>query len=277
MSVDAPPGRSNLGETIVKVKDSGAFRVQSVLYAVCASIALTLITESMGKNPRASVTAAAIGPVVTMIFSTRGPRTARTIGIVLVTALAALVAVTGVSTSELLRGGKSLFGNRPGTFVQSGTDTSGTGSVGGTGPEITQPSGGGGSPGPGIEVERTPSCPQTPIDQSAGCDPIVVRSAGEAALLITGVEVTGSAAGDFTATPECTADSALADGDSCTIQVTFHPTGSDAGADRHAVVVVHQNLPGAPTTVEVTGVAAGSTEPPPVDTLSPEPQPSQPL
>jgi hypothetical protein len=81
---------------------------------------------------------------------------------------------------------------------------------------------------------------------------ITVSNTGTAALVVSGVTVTGTDAASFTATPVAGCAS-VAPGASCTVNVTFAP--ATAGA-KTATVNIADNAPGSPHTVTVTGTGA---------------------
>jgi hypothetical protein len=77
---------------------------------------------------------------------------------------------------------------------------------------------------------------------------ITLTNIGTTALTLTGITLTGAAAGDFTQTHTCGAS--LAAGASCTISVQFKPTVT---GNRSAAVRVTDNAAGSPQQVPVSG------------------------
>lgn len=78
---------------------------------------------------------------------------------------------------------------------------------------------------------------------------VTLKVTGTASLTVTGVVMTGSAAGDFSETDTC-AGVALAMGATCTLKVSFTPT--QAGS-RAAAMAIEGNLPGGQLLVPLTG------------------------
>jgi phosphodiesterase/alkaline phosphatase D-like protein len=82
--------------------------------------------------------------------------------------------------------------------------------------------------------------------------PVTVTNAGNVALTIGSVTITGPQAGDFAQTNTC--GSPVAPATSCTINVTFTPT---TGGARSATLTMSDNAPGSPHTVPLSGTGAG--------------------
>jgi Ca2+-binding RTX toxin-like protein len=78
---------------------------------------------------------------------------------------------------------------------------------------------------------------------------ITVTNTGVGNVKVTGATLTGPDAGSFAATPAANC-ATLARGDSCTIAVTFTPTGA---GNKTATVNIADNAPDSPQTVSVTG------------------------
>jgi hypothetical protein len=94
-----------------------------------------------------------------------------------------------------------------------------------------------------------------------------LTNAGNVALNLTGVSITGINAGDFTATPVCALPAFLPVGTgsnaTCSINVTFAPTGIGA---RHAILTTTTDTAGTQSTILTgigTGGQAGATIAPP--------------
>ena len=105
--------------------------------------------------------------------------------------------------------------------------------------------------GPKIELDPagTLNCGQADVGTPVQCQ-VTIKSTGDVALDITGVEITGPNSGDFTAGNDCAQP--LNPGQSCVLPVQFTPSQSGG---RSATLVIHQNLP-APdhgTPLELTG------------------------
>ena len=78
---------------------------------------------------------------------------------------------------------------------------------------------------------------------------VTLKNTGTSNLAIIGIAITGTNAGDFTQTHNC--GSSLVAGASCTINVTFEPTGSGT---RMAVLSIMDNAAGNPQRVTLTGI-----------------------
>jgi type II secretory pathway pseudopilin PulG len=87
-----------------------------------------------------------------------------------------------------------------------------------------------------------------------GCDEVTVESTGTAQLRVTSLEITGDAA-DFVTAAGCS-NARLDQGEECTINLTFNPSG--APDPLSGTLVINQNLRGPATKVPVT--AKGGTD-----------------
>jgi Cep192 domain 4/HYDIN/CFA65/VesB-like, Ig-like domain/Abnormal spindle-like microcephaly-assoc'd, ASPM-SPD-2-Hydin len=86
------------------------------------------------------------------------------------------------------------------------------------------------------------------LNTSSTAESITVTNPGTATLTISGVSITGTNAGDFSQTNNCS--TVAAGSGSCTIQVTFTPS---ATGSRSASISVSDNASGSPHTVALTG------------------------
>ena len=77
---------------------------------------------------------------------------------------------------------------------------------------------------------------------------MTVKNTGGGALIFSSITITGTNAGDFAQTNTCTGSIAL--GSSCTISVSFTPTG---GGTRTAVLTLTDDAQNSPQTVTLTG------------------------
>jgi phosphodiesterase/alkaline phosphatase D-like protein len=82
--------------------------------------------------------------------------------------------------------------------------------------------------------------------------PVTVTNAGNVALTISSVTITGANAGDFAQTNNCGA--AIAPNANCVINVTFTPS---VGGARSANLSISDNAPGTPHTVALSGTGGG--------------------
>lgn len=98
--------------------------------------------------------------------------------------------------------------------------------------------------------------PDQPIGTSSPANGITLFNTGSGTLTISSISVTGTNPGDFSQTNNC--GTTVANGASCTINVTFKPTASGT---RTAAVSVSDNASGSPQSVTSsgTGTAGGPT------------------
>jgi hypothetical protein len=243
-----------------QIKESDALRRRTLPLAVLASVVGTVLASACGTGRTGALLSAALGPLITALFTTSGRAKARSAGIVLVTVVALAVTVTGFTVPEFVRGGKSLVADREGTFVPTEDSGGSTPSPLPSPPPVTPTTPLPARTGPAIATSPTTiGCADTPVNGAGACPSLDVRSVGTADLQVTGVEVEGGT--EFVPTMNCPAPLTPPDG-SCSVSVEFHPT---AAGPRQAVLVVHQNLPGPATRVplEGTGVATDGGSPAP--------------
>jgi pSer/pThr/pTyr-binding forkhead associated (FHA) protein len=250
---------------------AASFSGQGLLLAVLGSVVGTVLAGAASAGPWGTLASAAVTPVVSSAFATRraGDRGhVAAAAIVLLSAAALVITVTGVSLADLANGKSVLPGNgsQSGTFPgvhakpapDPGSD-SGSGSSSSSSEPPSPSSSTPGQPGPisaepvncgTVEVGSTATCPAGAI--------LVYR--GEGSLKITRVEIVGEAAGDYVAGSECVGRT-LQSGSNCETGISF--TASAAGP-RKATLIIHQSLP-APdrgTSVELAGVGhSSSTDP----------------
>ncbi len=94
------------------------------------------------------------------------------------------------------------------------------------------------------------------VGTTSAAQSIVLKVTGTTALTVTAVSMTGAAAGDFAETDNCTGV-VLAKGTSCTLRVSFSPTGTGA---RNGVLAISANVAGGQLLAPLTGtgLATGS-------------------
>lgn len=92
------------------------------------------------------------------------------------------------------------------------------------------------------------------VGSSSAAQSVTLTNSGDATLMISGISITGTDAGDFTQMNTC--GSSLNASANCTISVTFKPT---AAGSRTASVSVADNATGSPQTVSLTGTGAGTS------------------
>jgi hypothetical protein len=245
--------RGRLGR---QIKDSDALRLRTLPLAVLASVVGTVLASAFGTGRTGALLSAAMGPLLTALFTTNGRGRTRSFGIALVTLVAVALTVTGFTVPELVRGGKSLIADRSGTFVP--TEESGTST-----PPSLPPSPLPTTPVPqtGPAITTSPAvitCSDAPVGGTGACPSLDVRSVGTADLQVTSVEIEGGSDGEFRGTANCPAP--LPPGGSCSVSVEFHPA---TAGPRQAVLVLHQNLPGPASRITLQGTGGGSPTPVP--------------
>jgi len=101
-----------------------------------------------------------------------------------------------------------------------------------------------------------------PVGQASTAQPVTVTNTGTAPLTITGVPISGTNPGDFSAVPVA---NTVQPNSSTTVNVTFTPTA--IGARGPATLTINSNAPGTAPTVSLSGTGTGV----PVVSLSPNP------
>jgi Abnormal spindle-like microcephaly-assoc'd, ASPM-SPD-2-Hydin len=94
------------------------------------------------------------------------------------------------------------------------------------------------------------------VNTSSVSQSVTLSNPGTTALIITQVSLSGTNAADFSETNTC--GSSLAAAKSCTLSVTFKPSGV---GPRTALLLVADNANGSPQTVTVNGIGAANTNP----------------
>jgi hypothetical protein len=235
-----------------EIRECAAFRGQSLPLAVLASVVCAVLSSSMGTGRSGTLLGAAVGPVISAVFTTHGRARARGVGIVLLTLLAVAVTVTGFTVPELIRGGKSLIADRSGTFVPTGADPPAS-------PAPTSPSPVSSEPKIATSASSL-TCGNVTVGETGDCESLDVSSVGTGELRLTGFEVEGAPDGEFTVPEDCAGP--VARRTPCRITVRFRPL---AAGPRQAVLVIHQNLPGPPTRVTLAGTGSPGVSTPPTD------------
>ncbi|GAA4606713.1 hypothetical protein GCM10023107_77830 [Actinoplanes octamycinicus] len=235
-----------------ELRQAPGFGVRALFLAVAGSVVGTVIPAALNSGSWGTLAGATIGPVISTVFSTKytGEKgRVRVAAIVLLSVAALVITVTGFTLGDKATGGSVVpgAGDRTGTFPDLIEENPGKG--GDPDPAPTDPA--------VVELSAV-RCGSATVGESRGCPIATVRYHGPDRLHVTGVEMRGDAAGDFTAGGDC-ADRWLDPEEACEMTVTFRPS---AEGDRSATLVVHQNLPSPEdgTTAQVTGTGtAGST------------------
>jgi hypothetical protein len=105
--------------------------------------------------------------------------------------------------------------------------------------------------GPVVGLASTLSYASQPVGSTSGAQTLTLNNTGNATLTLTGIQVTGANAGDFSVTNTC--GSAVVPGGSCTLSVTFAPT---APGTRTASVTITDNATTSPQTVNLSGTGS---------------------
>jgi hypothetical protein len=259
MHADGAPGA---GDPVPAAQPSGPPAQQraadgvsrfGLLLAVGGSLVGTSFSAALGAGQWGTLASAALGPVISAVFSTRATGVhgrVRAAAIAILTCVALGITVTGVSIADVVAGTSVLPGpQQGGTFPVVPAQ------------ETTAPGQGTVAPArdvPAISVTpETLDCGPLPLGTSGSCaQEVTVRSTGRARLKVTRLEVVGRDAEDFAAGDGCDG-AVLASGEECTLTVSFAPRGTGS---REATLVVHQNLPKPDrgTPVRLTGSGGGA-------------------
>ncbi len=219
-----------------------------ILGAVCCSIIGTLVTRKLDASPEAALVAAAAGAAIAPLISAAGRHQPLRVGVGVFVTLLAL---------GLTYGGFAVF--------DITTDQS---------PHLPLPGGVAGGPGgssadgPAIRVK-----PESLELECLGRDcarRVRVISVGSEPLLIGAVELDGSVPGFAFDAGGCAHRRLSEVGDACTISVWAETPGTGGATTR---LVIHQNLPGRPTFVRLTGPGTPLPTVRPTRSEPPEPTP----
>jgi phospholipase C len=137
------------------------------------------------------------------------------------------------------------------TPTASGTRTASVSIAdGGGGSPQTVPLTGTGTASSGVTLSPTSlTFPIQLVGSPSAAQAVTLTNTGTGTLTITGISLTGTAAGDFSQTNTC--GTTVAAGRSCAINVTFKPTTFNT---RTASISIADNAPGSPQTAALTGV-----------------------
>jgi FHA domain/Abnormal spindle-like microcephaly-assoc'd, ASPM-SPD-2-Hydin len=225
-----------------ELRDAPGFSSGALLLAILGSVVGTVLTTAAGRGHWGSLAGAAIGPVVSTVFSRKlaGEKgRIRTAAVIILSAGALIITVTGISLTEKAVGKSVIPGaSEGGTFIPEETD-------GPAPPPPKKP-----PPGdPGIEVASV-DCGSVPVGTTNSCS-TPIKSVGTEPLHITSVEMTDGDNAEFDISEKCVGEWVAA-GDSCELTVDFTPSAAD---QRTATIVIHQNLPSPDrgTEVQLTG------------------------
>lgn len=219
-----------------RVAQPAAGTAVPAVLAIVGSFCGTLVVDAFGDSPGVRLAGAAVGAAVPPLISTAGRyhRLRVSVGMGLA-ALALLITYGGFTFFDFAT-------NRPATFpLPPGIPAPDqSGGFGGSGAVSDQ------AGGRGIEVTSgSVRC------TASGCEPtLTVTSTGSDTLRIDDIAIDGAAAANFGHSGDCERRR-LVPGETCTMVVQFTPSGT--GGTLRARLVIHQNLPGDPTFVELQG------------------------
>jgi hypothetical protein len=215
------------------------FSVWVLLLAVLGSVAGTIFTSAFGTGHWGTLAGAAVGPVISTVFSTRytGEKGRVRSTIIIILSIGALIiTVTGFTFADRVAGKSILPGPDPqaGTFFSPASQPSSTSPV----TPASEPK----RIGPAIQIQPSGpmDCGAAAIDAATACpQAITITSAGTDALRITSVVIAGSDMQDFIPSHDCVGKS-LDPSQTCDLKVSFQPT---AAGPRQATLTIHQNIP----------------------------------
>jgi len=257
---DAPDGQKT--PLRQELREAPGFSSGALMLAVLGAVVSTTLTGAAGAGPWGTLVGAAVGPVVTTTFTTKKAGESgrvRTAAIVILSLTALVITVVGIGIADRAAGHSVIPGttDRAATFPR--VNPAGNASPA---PPVTASPTATGSAGPTFRNESGPvpavdpltlDCGRTAAGSTVTCPVLTIANIGPSILEITGIDVTGDAADDFSAHEECVG-SLLNQGETCTMTVEFKP---QTFGSRSAVLVIHQNVP-APDTgtrIDLSGVA----------------------
>jgi hypothetical protein len=201
------------------------------------------------------------------------------------TGAAEIVTITNNGTAKLTMGGASLSGSGAAAFSFTGTSGGGCVAAGATlavgascsfnvsfspatagsfaaslsisdnapsSPQVVQLSGSGIAPSLSI-APTSASFGTATMGIASNAVPVVVTNSGTSTITVSTVTVTGADAADFSAPNNCVP--AIAAGKTCTINLSFNPTG---GGTRTAAIQIADNAPNSPQSIAVSGSAVAA-------------------
>jgi hypothetical protein len=235
------------------------FSFVGLLLALAGTVTGTAVPAFLGEGPGPTL----IGAVVLSLLTSLGlagsesgtAKGAKAIIALLLAGSSIAITVGGLTVTDLIRG-KSLSGDTRKTFPVE--EHAAQPPVPVKQPSNSPP----GQGGPDIDIQKTTTCGSPKVGASQTCAEISVTSTGKTALRITSFEFDGSNPKEFVVDKKnstCKEGAELSPADSCSISVVFKPARPGG---RSARLVVHQNLPGAPSYVSLSGGSGGGTTPP---------------
>ena len=232
----APPRRNTIIEIVI---------------AVGGSLLGTWLTDQLDGSPSLKLTGAVLGALTPALLAEILPkRRARPAVALGIAAVAVALTYIGVTAADFATQSPPTFPQVPGAPSPSGTTTDTRG---------------------GLKIAVSPA--RLSCDTNGCRERVTVHNAGDRPLRVGDIEVDGRDAAAFTADPdaECRNHTLPGNGDDCAFTVVVSPSAA-AGAVE-ARLVIHQNLPGDPTFVPISGEGTGGPVPDPADDPTDDPQP----
>ncbi len=265
-----------------QIKDTNAFSGTSLFFGILASAVCAAIIPALGAGRLATVSGAALSPLLVAIITTRGPGLVRSAGIAALSAVALVITIGGYTLPEAIAGQGSLTGQGPGTFVNTKrTPTPTPPSPLPTKPTPTEsptpdpptptpppPS----PPGMILEIPEIRECPEVEVGGAKTCKQIGIRNVGSTTVEVVTGEIEGDASGAFALTKVC--NGTLKPNTACSVRLRFRPTAAGV----HEASLVLRLQPGdIEHRVTITANATeGGDDPGPTETPSPSPDPPSP-
>jgi hypothetical protein len=241
------------------LRQSKSFSFLGLLLAIGGAVIGTAVPAFLGEGPVATL----IGAVVLSLLTSLGLAGAesgtatgvKTVITLLLATGAVLVTVGGITLADLVRD-QSLSGDTQKTFPVAADAAKP--------PKVKSPI----TANAGIAITGGVTCGTPAVGKTENCQKITVSSTGSESLKVTGYDYEGANPRDFSVASKgttCILGAELKPKATCMITVAFKPTKSGA---RSAELIVHQNLPGDASSVNLAGGSSTSTPSPPSSSSS---------
>jgi hypothetical protein len=214
-----------------------------IVVSVAGSLLATWFTGLLDGNPSQRLVGAVVGAVLpALLTEALSKGRVRPVVAVLVALLAVVLTYVSLTAADYATSTPPTFPLPPGVQSPTGSRT-----------ELRD----------GVGINVTPTYLEC---TEHGCsEPVRVSNAGTVPLEVGDIEVAGAYAASFRADPDaaCAHHRLEQSGDECSFDVVFTPSGT--GERETATVLIHQNLPGDPTFLPVSGVGEATDPDPEVD------------
>ena len=249
-------------ESPANSKDQRENSAVPLLAAVIGSVAGTLVTTAFNTSPDVALIGAALGAAIPPLVAVVGPFTHLRLGAgVLVAVLALFLTYSGFTITEKAAGRPTTTFPVPDPIERPDPDPSVSKSASPT-PSLPKPTCEG-----NLCINWSPRQLQCSDDSCE--DVVTVRSQGSKRLRVTSLEITGDAADRLSPDGTCEGAS-LEQDESCEIAIRVEP-----GEPGTAQLVIHQNLKGPASYVDIEVDPQGTPSPSPSPSISsPSPSPS---